>query len=169
MKAVITTSNCHFRSAWSEHGVPTSETGSGSEMVTHICSVGAGATTGQEDLRPARDPDHAGFALRPRVLWHPACRAIQAGVFQGQFVTQRRRALYSLRRRCRFLKRTRFIGVPDWGRPTLLTFPARAPGTGIAHKAIWVEPELLADIEYRAKSAEGKVRHPFFKGLQEDL
>jgi bifunctional non-homologous end joining protein LigD len=26
---------------------------------------------------------------------------------------------------------------------------------------IWVEPELLAEIEYRAKSAEGKVRHPF--------
>jgi bifunctional non-homologous end joining protein LigD len=30
----------------------------------------------------------------------------------------------------------------------------------IAHKGIWVEPELLAEIEYRAKSAEGKVRHP---------
>jgi hypothetical protein len=29
------------------------------------------------------------------------------------------------------------------------------------------EPELLAEIEYRAKSAEGKVRHPFFKGLRE--
>jgi bifunctional non-homologous end joining protein LigD len=39
----------------------------------------------------------------------------------------------------------------------------------IAHKALWVEPELLAEIEYRAKSAEGKVRHPFFKGLREDL
>jgi len=39
----------------------------------------------------------------------------------------------------------------------------------IAHKDIWVEPELLAEIEYRAKSAEGKVRHPFFKGLWEDL
>ena len=39
----------------------------------------------------------------------------------------------------------------------------------IAHKAIWVEPELMAEIEYRAKSAEGKVRHPFFKGLREDL
>jgi hypothetical protein len=26
----------------------------------------------------------------------------------------------------------------------------------IAHKGIWVEPELLAEIEYRAKSAEGK-------------
>jgi bifunctional non-homologous end joining protein LigD len=39
----------------------------------------------------------------------------------------------------------------------------------IAHKAFWVEPELLAEIEYRAKSAEGKVRHPFFKGLREDV
>jgi hypothetical protein len=37
----------------------------------------------------------------------------------------------------------------------------------IAHKGIWVEPELNAEIEYRAKSAEGKVRHPFFKGLRE--
>jgi bifunctional non-homologous end joining protein LigD len=39
----------------------------------------------------------------------------------------------------------------------------------IAHKGIWVEPTLLAEIEYRAKSAEGKVRHPVFKGLREDL
>jgi hypothetical protein len=37
----------------------------------------------------------------------------------------------------------------------------------IAHKAIWVEPELLTEIEYRAKSAEGKVRYPFSKGLRE--
>jgi bifunctional non-homologous end joining protein LigD len=33
----------------------------------------------------------------------------------------------------------------------------------IARKGTWVQPELLAEIEYRAKSAEGKVRHPFFK------
>jgi bifunctional non-homologous end joining protein LigD len=39
----------------------------------------------------------------------------------------------------------------------------------IAHRGIWVEPKLLAEIEYRAKSATGKVRHPFFKGLREDL
>jgi len=32
----------------------------------------------------------------------------------------------------------------------------------IAHRGIWVEPELLAEIECRAKSAEGKVRHPIF-------
>jgi bifunctional non-homologous end joining protein LigD len=39
----------------------------------------------------------------------------------------------------------------------------------IAHRGTWVEPELLAEIEYRAKSAEGKLRHPFFKGIREDL
>lgn len=39
----------------------------------------------------------------------------------------------------------------------------------IAHKAIWVEPQLRAEIEYGAKSAEGKVRHPLFKGLREGL
>ena len=39
----------------------------------------------------------------------------------------------------------------------------------IVHRGIWVEPSLLAEIEYRAKSAQGKVRHPFFKGIREDL
>jgi bifunctional non-homologous end joining protein LigD len=39
----------------------------------------------------------------------------------------------------------------------------------IAHRGVWIEPSLLAEIEYRAKSAAGKVRHPFFKGIREDL
>jgi bifunctional non-homologous end joining protein LigD len=39
----------------------------------------------------------------------------------------------------------------------------------IGHRGIWVEPKLLAEIEYRAKSAEGRVRHPFFRGLRDDL
>jgi ATP dependent DNA ligase C terminal region len=39
----------------------------------------------------------------------------------------------------------------------------------IAHRGVWVEPSLLAEIEYRAKSAEGKLRHPFFKGIRDDL
>lgn len=39
----------------------------------------------------------------------------------------------------------------------------------VGHKAFWVEPDLLAEIEYRAKSAEGKLRHPFFRGIREDL
>jgi hypothetical protein len=39
----------------------------------------------------------------------------------------------------------------------------------IAHRGIWVEPSLLAEIEYRVKSAESKVRHTFSKGIREDL
>jgi hypothetical protein len=35
-------------------------------------------------------------------------------------------------------------------------------------KGASVEPQLMAEIEYRAKSAEGKVRHPFFRGIRED-
>jgi bifunctional non-homologous end joining protein LigD len=39
----------------------------------------------------------------------------------------------------------------------------------IAHRGIWVEPSLLAEIGYRGKSAEGKVRHPLFGGIREDM
>jgi bifunctional non-homologous end joining protein LigD len=54
-------------------------------------------------------------------------------------------------------------------RLTPLVRKTQAFSKRIAHKGIWVEPKLLAEIEYRAKSAEGKVRHPFFKGLREDV
>lgn len=43
-------------------------------------------------------------------------------------------------------------------------FAKRIPNSGI-----WVEPRLAAEVEYRAKSANGHLRHPFFKGLREDL
>ena len=54
-------------------------------------------------------------------------------------------------------------------RLTPLVRKTQAFAKRIAHKAIWVEPKLLAEIEYRAKSVEGKVRHPVFKALREDL
>jgi bifunctional non-homologous end joining protein LigD len=37
------------------------------------------------------------------------------------------------------------------------------------HRGVWVETRLLAEIEYRAKGAEGRFRHAFYKGLREDL
>lgn len=39
----------------------------------------------------------------------------------------------------------------------------------IPNRGIWVEPRLNAEVEYRAKSANGHLRHPTFKGLREDL
>jgi bifunctional non-homologous end joining protein LigD len=35
-------------------------------------------------------------------------------------------------------------------------------------KAIWLRPEILADVEYRALTGDGKLRHPSFKGIRED-
>jgi bifunctional non-homologous end joining protein LigD len=32
-----------------------------------------------------------------------------------------------------------------------------------------VKPSLLAEVEYRARSANGRLRHPTFKGIREDL
>jgi bifunctional non-homologous end joining protein LigD len=36
-------------------------------------------------------------------------------------------------------------------------------------KALWLKPELLVDVEYRALTGTGKLRHPSFKGVREDL
>jgi hypothetical protein len=37
-------------------------------------------------------------------------------------------------------------------------------------KAHWVEPRLLVDVEYRARTARsGLLRHPRYKGMREDL
>jgi bifunctional non-homologous end joining protein LigD len=36
-------------------------------------------------------------------------------------------------------------------------------------KATWLKPKLLVDVEYRALTGEGKLRHPSFKGVREDL
>ena len=54
-------------------------------------------------------------------------------------------------------------------RLTPLVRQTQAYAKKVAHRGVWVEPTLLAEIEYRAKSAEGKVRHPSFKGLREDI
>jgi ATP-dependent DNA ligase len=57
---------------------------------------------------------------------------------------------------------------PIEGSGTSAQFSSRCKGIETA-RGIWVEPSLLAEIEYRAKSADGKVRHPFFKGIREDF
>jgi bifunctional non-homologous end joining protein LigD len=36
-------------------------------------------------------------------------------------------------------------------------------------QAVWVKPSLLAEVEYRARSANGRLRRPTFKGIREDL
>jgi ATP-dependent DNA ligase len=59
--------------------------------------------------------------------------------------------------------------VPPAQPQPAVRLPLKADRQDRAPRGIWVEPSLLAEIEYRAKSAAGKVRHPFFKGIREDL
>jgi bifunctional non-homologous end joining protein LigD len=35
-------------------------------------------------------------------------------------------------------------------------------------KATWVEPRLIAEVEYRDVTSEGYLRHSSFKGIRED-
>jgi bifunctional non-homologous end joining protein LigD len=142
----------------------------GGAMFEHACKLGrrrrvegpgqrlpngAQQRLGQEDLRTARDPDHRRLCARRKqvgspVRWPPQGkrsdlrRQVDHGFDKVSAVHLRKRLEPLVRKTQPYAKR-------------------------IAHKGIWVEPKLHAEIEYRAKSAEGKVRHPFYKGLREDL
>ena len=110
---------------------------------------------GQEDLRAARDADHAGFAL-------------DEGKWDGIYVGRRKGndLIYAGKVDHGFDK----VSAADLQkRLKPLIRKTQLYAKRIAHKGIWVEPKLLVEIEYRAKSAAGTVRHPFFKGLREDL
>jgi bifunctional non-homologous end joining protein LigD len=166
MKAVISTSNCHCRCAWSEHDVPASETGGGSEMFTHACSVLQGARQPLR-FRPRGNDWVKKTCARRETLAIPGF-ALDGSKWDGIYVGRRKG------------KDLVYAGKVDHGfdktsvaalckRLTPLIRTTQPYTKKIAHKAIWVEPELLAEIEYSAKSAAGKVRHPFFKGLREDL
>ncbi len=39
--------------------------------------------------------------------------------------------------------------------------------TGGRKNLIWIKPKLVAEIEYRAWTHDGKLRHPSYKGLRE--
>jgi bifunctional non-homologous end joining protein LigD len=39
---------------------------------------------------------------------------------------------------------------------------------GESRKAVWVEPELVAEVEYRGWTSDGLLRHASYKGLRDD-
>jgi bifunctional non-homologous end joining protein LigD len=38
-----------------------------------------------------------------------------------------------------------------------------------AKDAVWVEPRLVAEVEYTEWTKDGRLRHPSYKGLREDI
>jgi bifunctional non-homologous end joining protein LigD len=110
---------------------------------------------GQEDLRPAGDPDIAVFAL-DEGKWD----GIYLGRCNGDDLVYAGKVDHGFDK----------VSAADLQKRLKPLIRKTQPyAKRIAHRGIWVEPKLLAEIEYRAKSAEGKVRHPFFKDLREDL
>lgn len=55
--------------------------------------------------------------------------------------------------------------LDDIARPTS---PLAAAPTSIARTARYVEPVLIADVEYRELAGDGVLRHPSFRGLRPD-
>ena len=37
-----------------------------------------------------------------------------------------------------------------------------------ARNAVWVRPELVAEVDYTEWTRDGRLRHPAFKGLRDD-
>jgi bifunctional non-homologous end joining protein LigD len=59
-------------------------------------------------------------------------------------------------------KTSPFAEVPDYNKPS--RFRPNPPKAEV----VWVKPEVVAEISYRARSNDGSMRHPSFKGLRED-
>jgi bifunctional non-homologous end joining protein LigD len=143
----------------------------GPEMFKHACGIGLeGVVSKVRDSRynSGRSNDWVKKACAQRETLPIAGFAIKENKFDG---------LYLGRRKGQHLI---YAGKVDHGfdsasandlqtRLKPLVRETQPYATRITHRGIWVEPSLLAEIEYRAKSAEGKVRHPFFKGIREDL
>jgi bifunctional non-homologous end joining protein LigD len=143
----------------------------GREMYKHACSVGLeGVVSKLRDSRysSGRGTDWVKKTCAQRETLTIAGFALDGSKWDGIYVGRRRG------------KNLVYAGKVDHGfdktsaaelrrRLTPLIRKTQPYTKKITHKGVWVEPELLAEIEYRAKSAEGKVRHPFFKGLREDL
>jgi bifunctional non-homologous end joining protein LigD len=143
----------------------------GPEMFTHACGVGLeGVVSKVRDSRyvSGRGNDWVKKTCQQRETLPIAGFALKANKFDGIYLGRLKG------------KDLVYAGKVDHGfdKSTTAELQARLKplirksqpyAKKIAHRGVWVEPSVLAEIEYRAKSAEGKVRHPFFKGIREDL
>jgi bifunctional non-homologous end joining protein LigD len=55
-----------------------------------------------------------------------------------------------------------FAEVPDYNKPS--RFRPNPPKAEV----VWVKPVVVAEVAYRAKSKDGSLRHPSFRGIRED-
>jgi bifunctional non-homologous end joining protein LigD len=172
-KLPLTERKAHLKKLIAKTGIQYSESfeGDGREIYAHACKVGLeGVVSKVADSRytSGRGIDWVKKTCAQRETLTIAGFALDGNDWDGIYLGRRKG------------KDLVYAGKVDHGfdktsaaelrrRLTPLIRKTQPYSKRIPHKAIWVEPQLLAEIEYRAKSAEGKVRHPFFKGLRDDL
>ncbi|HEY2684853.1 MAG TPA: hypothetical protein VGI93_15145 [Steroidobacteraceae bacterium] len=121
-----------------------------------------------EDSRysPGRSASWSKVTCRTRDTFVIAGIAYNRNKFDGIYLARRKEGglLYAERSRTalrRHHSATWRRGQRSRSQP--LTKKIRKP------KAQWLKPERLVDVKYRAATGEGKVRHPSFEGLREEL
>ena len=146
--------------------------GGGDSLFKRACKLELeGLVSKRKDApyRSGRSPDWTKRTCRQRETFVVAGIAMRAGKFEGIYLGRREkgelvyagkvengfdaRTEQNLRRRAEKLK----------ARTQPLTKKIKKP------KAVWLKPEILVDVEFRALTGSGKVRHPSFKGIREDL
>ncbi|MET4721167.1 bifunctional non-homologous end joining protein LigD [Bradyrhizobium japonicum] len=162
LKKIITGSDVQFSESFEIDG---------REMFTHACKVGLEGVVSKvrDSVYASRRGDNwVKKTCAQRETLTIAGYALDEGKWDGMYLARRRGddLIYAGKVDHGFDK---VSAAALQKRLKPLIRPTQPYAKRIAHRGIWVEPKLLAEIEYRAKSAEGKVRHPFFKGLREDL
>ena len=143
----------------------------GATMLKQACKMGLeGVVSKVRDARynSGRTNDWVKVTCRQRETLPIAGFAIKANKFDGLYIGRRKgQDLIYAGKIDHGFDKTSALDLQARLKP--LIRKSQPYAKKIAHRGVWVEPSLLAEVEYRAKSAEGKVRHPVFKGIREDL
>ena len=152
-------------------------TGDAARMLSEACRLGLEGLVSKRANRPYRSGRHDDwlkskciqvdeFVIIGYVVSNVSASAVGALVV-GYF--DRKRLVYAGRVGTGFAQKTA-VALMKKLKPLAIAAPSFASAlTGLQRKGVvWVEPVLVAQIEYRAWTGDNLLRHAAFKGLRED-
>jgi bifunctional non-homologous end joining protein LigD len=146
--------------------------GNGEAIFTQACDLGIeGIVSKRADApyRSGRSPNWTKRTCRQRETFVLAGVAFQRGKFDGVYLGRPEggELVYAGKVENGFddgdEKRVRALAERLKARSQPFRRKVKKP------KAVWLQPEALIEVEYRALTGEQKVRHPSFVGFREDL